>query len=81
MIKITFTFGSEEVDCEKVAREMGIDTKINEDGNVMVDYKLSSEDIKNLDELKKLRMEDLCREFYSDPLPDETISILWQENF
>ena len=80
-MEITFTFGSEEIDCEEQAKGMGLSPEIDKDGNVTITYVLSNEDLKNLEELKKLRMEDLCREFYSDPLADETIAIQWQESF
>ena len=80
-MEITFTFGSEEIDCEEHAKKMGLSPKIDADGNATITYALSNEDLKNIDELKKLRMEDLCREFYSDPLADETIAIHWQERF
>ena len=80
-MKITFTFGSEEIDCEELAKAMGLDTQQDEDGNVTTTYNLRREDLKNLEELKKLRMEDLCRQFFSDTLAEETIAIHWQENF
>ena len=77
----TFTFGSEQIDCEELTKNMGLTPKIDKDGNATITYALSNEDLKNIEELKKLRMEDLCREFYSDPLADETIAIHWQESF
>ena len=80
-MEITFTFGSEEIDCEELAKKMGLAPRIDNDGNVTITHALSNEDLKNIEELKKLRMEDLCRAFYSDPLADETIAIHWQENF
>ena len=80
-MEITFTFGSEEIDCEDLTKKMGLSPKIDNDGNVTITYTLRNEDLKNIAELKKLRMEDLCREFYSDPLADETIAIHWRENF
>ena len=80
-MEITFTFGSEEVDCEELAKKMGLVPRIDNDGNVTITYALNNEDLKNIEELKKLRMEDLCRAFYDDPLADETIAIHWQEIF
>ena len=56
-MEITFTFGSEEIDCEELARERGLCPKIDKDGNVTITYVLSNEDLKNLEELKKLRMD------------------------
>ena len=80
-MEITFTFGSEEIDCEELIKKMGLAPRIDDNGNVSITYALTNEDLKNIEELKKLRMEDLCRLFFSDPLADETIAIHWQENF
>ena len=76
-MKITFTFGSEEIDCEEFAEELCIDTDRDEDQKVTTTYELKDEDIKRIDELKKLRMEDLCRQFFHDSLAEETVAVHW----
>ena len=78
-MKITFTFGSEEVDCEKLAEEAGIDTRKDEDSKVTTTHELSNEDLHRVDELKKLKMEDLCREFFNDQFADETVAVKWED--
>ena len=77
-MKITFTFGSEEVDCEELLNQMGIVTHRDEDDKVTTTYELKNEDMHNLDELRTLRMEDLCRVFLSDALADETVAVHWE---
>ncbi len=54
-MEITFTFGSEEIDCEELAKKMGLAPRIDNDGNVTITYALSNEDLKNIEELKKLK--------------------------
>ncbi len=62
-MKITFAFGSEEIDCEELAKENDIGIERNEDGKIKTTHDLSDKGIKRIDYLKKLRMEDLCRQF------------------
>ncbi len=77
-MKITFTFGSEEIDCEEYAENNGIATSLDDDEKVTTTYELNDEEISRVDELKKLRMEELCREFFNDKLADETVAVHWQ---
>ena len=77
-MKITFTFGSEEVDCQEIAEAIGIVTGRDEDNKVTATYQLKDEDMRKLDDLKKLRMEDLCREFFNDTLAEETVAAYWE---
>ena len=35
-MEITFTFGSEEIDCEELAKKMGLAPRIDNDGNVTI---------------------------------------------
>ena len=77
-MKITFTFGSEEIDCAKLAEEIGIKIKKDEYNKVTTTHELSNEDVKRVDELKKLKMEDLCREVFNDQFADETVAVHWE---
>ena len=77
-MKITFTFGSEEVDCEKLAQEFGMNTGKDEDNKITTTHQLSNEDITRIDELKKLKMEDLCREFLDEQFAEETVAVYWE---
>ncbi len=77
-MNITFTFGSEEIDCKEFAEEIGIDTDIDEDEKVTTTYELKNEDLSRIEELKKLRMEDLCRQFFNDELAEETVAVHWE---
>ncbi len=78
-MKITFTFGSEEFDCEELAKEIGIEVQRDEDDKVKTTYELKDEDIRRVDALKKLRMEDLCRQFFNDKLAEETVAFSWED--
>jgi len=78
-MKITFTFGSEETDCEDLINKMGLDSKRDEQDKVTTTYELKDKDIRRLDELKILRMEDLCRQFFDDTLAEETVAVDWEK--
>ena len=78
-MKITFTFGSEELDCEELAKEFGIEIERDEFDKVKTTYELKDNDIKRIDDLKKLRMEDLCRQFFDDRLAEETVAFRWED--
>ncbi len=78
-MKISFTFGSEEFDCEALAKELGIEIERDESNKVLTTYELNDEDIRRIDDLKKLRMEDLCRQFFDDRLAEETVAFKWEE--
>ena len=77
-MKITFTFGSEEIDCKEFAEGIGLDTDTDEDEKVTTIYELKDEDVQRIDELKKLKMEELCRQFFDDKLADETVAVHWE---
>ncbi len=62
-MKITFTFSSEEVDCGGLAESIGINTERDEDNKVTASYSLNNEDIRRVDQLKRLRIEDLLGNF------------------
>ncbi|KGG14436.1 MULTISPECIES: hypothetical protein [Prochlorococcus] len=79
-MKITFTFGSEEIDCKEFADAIGVESNVDEADNVTISYELNKEDLKNIEGLKKLRMEELCRQFFDDILAEETISVRWHNN-
>ena len=78
-MQITFTFGSEEFDCEELAKEFGIEIYRDDSDKVKTTYELKDEDIRRVDDLKKLRMEDLCREFFDDKLAEETVAFRWED--
>ncbi len=77
-MKITFTFGSEEVDCEEFIHEMGLETHRDDLEKVTTTYELNNDDIRRLEELKSLKMEDLCRQFFNDTLAEETVAVHWE---
>ena len=78
-MKIIFTFGSEEVDCEELANELGLITQRDDDDKVTTTYELQYEDMQRLDELRSLRMEDLCSQFFNATLAEETVAANWQQ--
>ncbi len=77
-MKITFTFGSEEIDCEEVLYELGLETGRDEQEKITTTYELKDEDIMRLEELKTLKMEDLCRQFFNNTLAEETVAVHWE---
>ena len=78
-MKITFTFGSEECDCEELAKEFGIETERDANDKVKTTYDLNDDDVRRIDDLKKLRMEDLCLEFFDEKLAEETVAFRWED--
>ena len=60
-------------------KESGIEIERDESDKVKTTYELKDEDIRRIDDLKKLRMEDLCRQFFNDKLAEETVGFSWED--